>query len=290
MLEFRPIELGEQKEYRRILNQCAQICSDYSFINVWGWQELYGLKIARTKNLFWIRQTIPYDVFWAPIGNWKQIDWLEYTDILRGNTFIRVPEILVNEWKKYFHRISEISEDRDQWDYLYLVQELIDLKGNRFHKKKNLFSQFEKKYKYQFVELKEDWINEAENFQVDWCYYKDCDDKEILIKENKVILKVLEKWDSLEGVLGGGLVVDGNLIAYTIAEPLDSQSLVIHFEKGCPTYKGVYQAINKIFLLECAKRFKFVNREQDLGDKGLRRAKMSYNPCCFLKKFSVKFL
>lgn len=77
------------------------------------------------------------------------------------------------------------------------------------------------------------------------------------------------------------------MIAYTIAEALDESSIVIHFEKGCPLFKGVYQAINQIFLEQCCQGFQTVNREQDLGDEGLRKAKLSYNPVAFLKKYRV---
>jgi hypothetical protein len=83
-------------------------------------------------------------------------------------------------------------------------------------------------------------------------------------------------------------VVDEKMIAYTIAEALDDDSIVIHFEKGCPNFKGVYQAINQMFLERCCQGFKIVNREQDLGDEGLRKAKLSYNPVAFLKKYTVR--
>ncbi len=165
-----------------------------------------------------------------------------------------------------------------------MLKNLLSLKEISFTKKKNLLNQFEKQYKYEFVHLDGRWIREAENFQVDWCYYKDCDNKDILIKENHVILKVFDVWERLDGIIGGGICVEDRLIAFTVAEPVDDKTLVIHFEKGCPTYKGVYQAINTIFLRKCARDYIYVNREQDLGDRGLRQAKLSYNPCCFLKK------
>jgi len=82
-------------------------------------------------------------------------------------------------------------------------------------------------------------------------------------------------------------VVDEKMIAYTIAEALDDTTVVIHFEKGCPNFKGVYQAINQVFLAQCCQGFQIVNREQDLGDEGLRKAKLSYNPVAFLKKYRV---
>jgi hypothetical protein len=77
------------------------------------------------------------------------------------------------------------------------------------------------------------------------------------------------------------------MAAYTIAEDLSQGALVVHFEKGDPEYKGVYQAINQIFLKNSGNDFHIVNREQDLGDEGLRKAKLSYHPIGFLKKYRV---
>jgi hypothetical protein len=87
--------------------------------------------------------------------------------------------------------------------------------------------------------------------------------------------------------MGGALFVESIIVAYTLAEPLTADTLVIHFEKGCPAYKGVYQAINQLFVAHSAGGFRFVNREQDLDNDGLRKAKLSYNPVEFLKKSKV---
>jgi len=78
------------------------------------------------------------------------------------------------------------------------------------------------------------------------------------------------------------------MIAYTVAEALDDAMLVIHFEKGHTGFKGVYQAINQMFLEHQGQGFTYVDREQDLGDEGLRKAKLSYNPVLFLEKRAVR--
>jgi hypothetical protein len=109
----------------------------------------------------------------------------------------------------------------------------------------------------------------------------------VLSAENKAIARVLADWRHFDGVLGGALMVNGDMVAYTVAEGLTRDSLVIHFEKGDTQYKGVYQAINQMFLAKSASRYKLVNREQDLGDEGLRKAKLSYHPTSFISKFRV---
>lgn len=121
--------------------------------------------------------------------------------------------------------------------------------------------------------------------QNDWCTWRDCEASDMLSAENRVIEKVLKNWSSLKGVSGGALLVGDAIVAYTVAEKLGANTLVIHFEKGNPDYKGVYQAINQMFLERFGNPDILVNREQDLGDDGLRKAKLSYHPVDYLKKF-----
>ena len=123
--------------------------------------------------------------------------------------------------------------------------------------------------------------------QADWCNWRDCESSEVLSAENRSVLKILTHWAHLKGLTGGALTVEDIIVAYTIAEKLTDDSIVVHYEKGCPDYKGVYQAINQMFLASLPNSFKVVNREQDLGEEGLRKAKMSYNPSGFLKKYRI---
>jgi hypothetical protein len=121
--------------------------------------------------------------------------------------------------------------------------------------------------------------------QNDWCTWRDCEASDMLSAENRVIEKVLKNWSSLKGVSGGALLVNDDIVAYTVAEMLGADTLVIHFEKGNPDYKGVYQAINQMFLERFGNPDILVNREQDLDDEGLRKAKLSYHPVDYLKKY-----
>ncbi|MCP4686977.1 MAG: DUF2156 domain-containing protein, partial [Desulfobacterales bacterium] len=133
-------------------------------------------------------------------------------------------------------------------------------------------------------------IHMAMGMQEDWCTWRDCESSEALSAENRVIPRVLKSWDKLRGLLGGALLVDGKMVAYTVAEPLPGDVVLIHFEKGSQEFKGVYQAINQMFLENSGGAFKWVNREQDLENPGLRKAKRSYNPVDFQKKFHVTLL
>jgi len=288
-LNFEPISLSKQDEYLDMFHRCPKKSSDYSFINLWGWSDDHGLYWAWSDDAVWIKQTIPNEALWAPIGPWKEIDWSRCFDKYfdESITFLRIPEELLRIWEKDSKERIHREDERAQWDYVYDVKELIELKGNRFHKKKNLVNQFKKKYDYQYISFDEKMIDMALAMQEDWCTWRDCESSEALSAENRAISKILDNWQMINGLTGGALLVDNEMVAYTIAEQLSKDMIVIHFEKGNPDYKGAYQAINQMFLEHNGEPFEFVNREQDLGDEGLRKSKLSYHPVDFIKKYRV---
>jgi len=288
-LNFEPISLDKQHQYLEHFGACPQKSSDYSFINLWGWAEEYGLRWAWSDNLIWIKQTIPEVFYWAPIGPWEKIGWNECFDNYFNTTatFSRIPEKLMDLWDNHCSNRIVAEEDRGHWDYLYSVPELIALKGRRFHKKRNLLNQFLKKYDFKYTAFGTEIIDKAMAMQEDWCTWRDCGSFESLAAENRIIAKVLTNWEKFKSLTGGAIFVDQKMVAYTVAESLSEDTLLIHFEKANHNYRGVYQAINQMFLDHSGKTFKFVNREQDLNDQGLRKAKLSYNPMDFLKKYRV---
>ena len=146
-----------------------------------------------------------------------------------------------------------------------------------------------RKYNFKYIPFGAEMIDGAMKMQEDWCTWRDCESLEALAAENRVISRILNSWKKLNSLIGGAIIVDQDMAAYTIAESLQEDTIVIHFEKGNQDYKGVYQAINQMFLEHSGNKFNIVNREQDLDDEGLRQAKLSYHPVGFLKKFRVTF-
>ncbi|MFP4110735.1 MAG: DUF2156 domain-containing protein [Desulfonatronovibrio sp.] len=286
-MKFTPVTMDLQQDYNQVLNHTSQTASDFSFANIYGWAEEYGLEIAFDQELAWIRQNNPEKLYWAPVGKWD-INWQKaISNLPESRKIVRIPRQLALIWQDQLPDMK-IQSDRDHWDYLYSVPELIELKGNRFHRKKNLYNQFIKNYDYTYVELGRKDIEEVLALQTEWCLWKECEDSPALEAENKAIVRVLSRWEDLQGLFGGGIMVGSEMVAYTVAEALSDSTVVIHFEKGCPGYKGVYQAINKLFLENSASGYELVNREQDLGDPGLKKAKESYNPVSYLKKYTAE--
>ena len=290
-LSFEPILLSQQAQYQAFFEACPQPASDYSFANLWSWAEVYDLEWAFSDELVWIRQNRPEKTFWAPVGDWRQADWAALRERLfpGGQDFVRVPEALAGIWAEALGEPVAAGEQRDQWDYLYDAGELRELRGNRFHKKKNLVNQFKKKNRYGYAEMDSEMADRAMALQDDWCTWRICESSEQLEAENRAIMKTLSAWGQLQGLFGACIFVDDLIVAYTVGEMISADTLLIHFEKACPQHKGAYQAVNQLFLAhQHQDRLRWVNREQDSGDEGLRKAKLSYNPVAFLKKYRVR--
>jgi hypothetical protein len=284
---FEEISLARREDYLDRLARCPQKVSDYSFGNLWGWAEEYGLSWRFGESHVWILQTEPREVFWAPVGPWTDVDWSTCPCLSQGLDFIRVPQRLCEILSEAMPERVTAEAARDHYDYVYNVSDLVELKGNKFHKKKNLLNQFLRTYDYEYKPLTPDCVEETLEMQRQWFSWRDPEESGALLAENQAIVRVLQHWDRIPGLMGGAVRVDGEMVAYTVAEALTPEMLVIHFEKGRPGFKGVYQAVSQMFLADAGAGYALVDREQDLGDEGLRKAKMSYNPCKFLEKCTV---
>ncbi len=274
-------------EYQGCFAVTPRKSADYTFTNLWGWSEHYGLHMAFAHDLCWIEQTRVRPGVWAPVGDWSRVDWASLPQIRAGITLERVPVELAALLKEQLGDKVREEPQREQWEYLYSRQELAELKGNKFHKKKNHVNAFQKTYGEDYRVLDKDSADEVLQLQSEWCRWRDCEKSPSLQAENDVIFRVVGNWGRLPGLTGGALYVENVMVAFAVGEALDESTLVVHFEKVQPDYKGVYQAINNAFIRHAGEGFATVNREQDLGEEGLRQAKETYNPTGFLEKSRI---
>ena len=172
-----------------------------------------------------------------------------------------------------------LAEDRDNFDYLYRRRDLAELAGNRFHKKRNLIKAFVSNYSYEGRPLMDEYIGDALRVLELWRQRRDDPGDYAAAKE------ALEKSEELQ-LCGGIYYIDGQPAAYTLGEELmRGRSFAIHFEKAVGEYKGLWQFINQAFASILPETYETINREQDLGDEGLRHAKLSYKPVGFIMKY-----
>lgn len=289
---FQPVSLEARDAYYQFWQAAPRRALDYSLVNLWGWQNYFGLEWRFDNNLCWIRQTSPEPVYWAPLGDWTKADWQAiFRSLSQETRFARVPAELAEIWSKALPDRILTEEDRGQWEYLYLQEDLANLAGPKFHKKKNHYNSYVKTYgEPDYQPITDAIIEQVLGVQDDWCQWHECDDSPSLQAENEAINRCLTHWDSFRNMCGGALIVDGKMIAFSVGEKLDDETLGAHFEKGLGGYKGVYQAINLQFARHAGNGFKWIDRAQDMDEEGLRQAKMTYHPAKFLRKFKVRLL
>ncbi len=174
-----------------------------------------------------------------------------------------------------------VQEDRKNFDYLYRRQDLAELSGRNYHKKRNLVKAFVTTHAYSALPLRTEYQDDALRILDDWRT------KTGQSSDYDAAREALEKMDALQ-LCGGIYYVASQPVAYTLGEELaQGASFAIHFEKAVPGYKGLYQFINKSFASVLPEIYETINREQDLGLPGLRKAKLSYNPTEFVEKFTA---
>ena len=174
----------------------------------------------------------------------------------------------------------EFAEDRDNFDYLYLRTDLALLPGKKYHKKRNLVAQFLKSYTHEEKPLTPELVPEAMNVLENWRAGKGVEGDYAACREALELFGEL----NMKGLL---LYIDDKPAGWCLGEPIArGRMFTIHFEKGLETYKGIYQFINQAFAASLPEYFTHINREQDLGDEGLRQAKMTYRPSGFVRKYT----
>jgi len=180
----------------------------------------------------------------------------------------------------------EFEEDRDNFDYLYARSDLAELAGKKYHKKRNLVSQFVNAYSHEERPLTRDLAPVALEILEQWRADKAASGA-VEAGDYAAAREALERFDSL-ALRGRVFFVDGAPAGYCLGESVaKGRMFAIHFEKGLERYKGIYQFMNKEFAQSLPRFFTFLNREQDLGDEGLRQAKMTYRPAGFVRKFTA---
>jgi hypothetical protein len=289
MKSFTPVDLSLRSEYERLwaATPCRSI--DYTFTNLWGWAEYFGLQWRFEGALCLLRQERPAPCCWAPVGPWISADWEALPECAAGVEFTRVPQALAELLAERLPGRVRVEGERGQWEYLYNVEELATLPGNRFHRKRNHVNAYVKAYgEADYRMLSPETVEDVLVLEEEWCRWHECAGSPALAAENAAVNRVIAHREEFPGLVGGALYAENRIVAFAVGETLDERTLAVHFEKGRHGYRGVYQTVNRCFVQTHGKDMGFVNRAQDLDEEGLRQAKLSYLPVDFLRKCRVR--
>ena len=293
MLEFRKFTWDDKDKYTQYYQQSPVHYAEYSFFGLWAWLHAYPLEIAYTDHICWMKASGNFPGIFGPSGNWDAItDWeKELSCFKTGDVIHEVPAGIIEKLSGSSR--FKFTLERDQSEYVYEVKDMISLKGKAYAHKRNRVRAFLDGYEWDYYELTPDFFDEVLEFQERWRVHRDEtmneEEAESLYYEDIAIRNAFEKWNEFN-FSGGIIKVDDRIIAYTIAEELDEKNLDVRFEKAFSEYTGSYQAINYMFMKNHGYKYEWANREEDMGEPGLREAKMSYNPAMMLEKYELEIL
>ena len=286
--DFTPLSLEEHQHYLSFWQSTPQRSIDYALANIWGWGRYFEMEWRVDGPLCWLRQNREPGVLWAPVGDWRQVDWTTQSLLRDGATLVRVPEVLAHLLQEALPGRVQCEETRGHWEYLYKTEELALLPGNRFSRKRNHVNGYRKAYgKPDYRPFDAAIMEDVLALQDEWCQWHECANSPALQAENEAINRVLAHWEELPELIGGAVYAGETLVAFSVGEKLDDQTLGIHYEKAHSGYRGAYQVMNNVFAANAGQGYALLNRAQDLDEEGLRQAKLTYQPTDFLRKYTL---
>lgn len=300
MFDFREIKLSDRDWINeRLAISDFQGC-EYSFANNLAWRRLNDTLISSYED-FYISCSFengdPFFTFPAglPFSEDSKEKYIELFEKLRNYVGKQNKPLVITsvnsehlKWMMdYYGDKIEVVNNRDNYDYIYNSSDLIDLKGKKYHGKRNHIRRF-KDNDWSFEPIKSEDVNQCITFAANFYNNNDSYDDFSAVVEQYAIHTFFNHFNELN-LKGGILKSKGEIVGFTLGEQLNSNTFVVHIEKALTNVQGAYPTIANEFLKQYANEFKFINREEDLGVEGLRKSKLSYYPVYLLEKTIVIF-
>ena len=261
------------------------------------WSDYFNTRIAKFRNIFFVRfNSEGRECYLFPKGTKSILGAKNAMDVLledyknSGLSELYISDLDISEvikLEKVCPKMFEFTNRRDKFEYVYKSSDLKNLKGNKYHSKRNHIAKFEKNYKWNYEEIdianKKKYIDFFEKW---FAQNKEREDK-VDSGEYDAIIKSLDNYKALD-FHGGAITVNGEIVACAIGEKINKKVFAVHFEKALAEYDGAYALINREFSSDISSNFRYINREEDLGIEGLRKAKLSYKPAFLISKFDAK--
>lgn len=291
MLDFKEIELSDKKWVDPLLKYSDFRGCEYNFGTMFIWRFVHHSQIARMDDLVIICSGDEKKSFLYPAGKGDvEKAVVEMKSI--ASSFGQPLRIhIVNAQSKklleqLFPNKFSYTLSRDYFDYIYDTEKLITLSGKKLHSKRNYINRFlaenDGNWKFEFID--ENNIEECLEMNRHWCIENNCLENDSKLEELSAVAQAFRHYKKL-GLNGGLIRLEGKVIAFTMGEPLNSDTYLIHIEKGFSNIRGAYPMINQQFAASACSEFKFINREDDSGFEGLRKAKLSYRPVFLEEKY-----
>jgi len=290
MLEFKSLEMQDRAAVQSILAETGLMGNENVFGTFFIWGEVYKHSACLHEGTLYSLYGGDSNIYGVPHGG----DLLTALKLLMADA--RAKGHRFRLWGMTAEQVAEVEKempgifryrlDRDGSDYIYHTADLVTLAGRKFHDKRNHLNRFRRSYNYTYEELKEHNLEDAMLITKEWIQGNSASAAEDLFLEDCAITRAIKHYGPL-GLQGGLIRIAGKPVAFTLGEAINSDVFLVHFEKALSGYNGLYTAINQEFASRHLAKYKYVNREEDMGIEGLRHSKLSYNPAFLLEKYIV---
>jgi len=288
-LEFKKITLEDKELFNKYFKEYPPQISEYTFSNLFAWQKSRQIEFCRYNDgLIIIATHHGEKYFMPPVGynDFKGIISFLLDYGIKYNITDKIKRLNETQIAKLKDLGLNIIEDIDNNDYVYNRDDLAFLIGRKYSNKRGFIKKFCAECYHKYYQYSECCKSKCLELTEKWMETRKIIDQPVKDEYNaiKVFLENIEHFDAT----GGIICIDEKVAAFEFGEKLNKDTFVVHFEKADFNYPGIYQAINKLFVEnEIDSKYKFVNREQDLGITGLRKSKRSYYPVKMIRKFTV---
>lgn len=279
----RPLALTDKPLLDRLCAELQPRVSELTFAGLYLFRNTHDYTLSSAAGSIIVRgrgyDGAPY--FLPPLGG--DSDAALQIMFANGHTLYGADDRFI---AAYGINATQVTELRDSHDYLYLREELATLPGSRFHKKKNRINYFTSRHDYSVALFSNEHRNGCLEL-LDSMNKASRNDSSSLHAEMEATTEALQNIEQL-GLEGVVITVNSRVVAFALGERLNRETAVCHFEKADPFTEGLYQLVNREFARMLFQECTYLNREQDLGEAGLRSAKLSYHPVELVKKYLVK--
>lgn len=300
-MQWKEIELTDIDVFSKAFGNLKSQASEMSFNYMYMWRKNFNSKFTIINNMLCIisvsRMFPPFSFTPIPLGGFSPEDFRKtVTDLKQyfesngwNLIFGRVEESMLELFKEHLNNELKIILSANSSDYIYETEKLISLSGKRLSSKRNHISKFFREYgSFEYEEISPETVPECIRIFNEWCEKNDECNCEVPEEcEKWACSELLNNWDVLPGLKGALIKVSGRFEAFTIGELLNEETAVIHIEKGNTDVTGIYPLINREFVARTFSNTRYINREEDMGMEGLRKAKLSYHPAKQVNKYII---
>ena len=297
MLSFQPIQIEDKKRLEPYLRFRNFHMCEHSFVDLFIWRDTYDTRWCVEDDLLYLAQFNAGEpgrpIYFPPLGMGDirtGVERVRQDAEKRGAPLVfgAVPEEVKVQWETLFPGRFSYEERRNGADYVYLAERLITLQGKKLHAKRNFINRFKAAYpgRWRYEAMRPDQVEEVMAYHQHWCALNHAENDPSFRQETRAIVHALLNFEAL-GLSGGILWLDERIIAFTLGAQSAEDMFVIQIEKADHTVPGAYPMINQQFAAHVCTGVQYINREDDLGLEGLRKAKLSYDPVFLTKKYRV---